>query len=135
MLKLNLNTKINISKERVESRVILMMGRVLLVTTPEVPGYRVKRVVGIVTASTIRTRGMLGRIISGIEALVGGRGRAYLEELNKARREVLDELERKARMMGANAVIGIDFETTEMLEGFIMITAYGTAVEIEPLEK
>ena len=112
-----------------------MMGRVLLVTTPEVPGYRVKRVIGIVTASTVRTRGMLGRIISGIEALVGGRGRAYLEELNKARREVLDELERKARMMGANAVIGIDFETTEMLEGFIMITAYGTAVEIEPLEK
>jgi len=37
--------------------------------------------------------------------------------------------------MGANAVISIDFETTEMLEGFIMITAYGTAVEIEPLEK
>ena len=78
---------------------------------------------------------MLDRIISGIEALVGGRGSVYLEELDKARREVLDELERKARMMGANAVIGIDFETTEMLEGFIMITAYGTAVEIEPLEK
>ena len=78
---------------------------------------------------------MLDRIISGIEALVGGRGSVYLEELNKARREVLDELERKTRMMGVNAVISIDFETTEMLEGFIMITAYGTAVEIEPLEK
>jgi len=78
---------------------------------------------------------MLDRIISGIEALVGGRGSVYLEELDKARREVLDELERKTRMMGVNAVISIDFETTEMLEGFIMITAYGTAVEIEPLEK
>jgi len=111
-----------------------MVERVLLVTTPEVPGYRVKRVIGIVTASTVRTRGMLGRIISGIEALVGGRGTAYLEELDKARREVLDELERRARGMGANAVVGIDFETTEMLEGFIMITAWGTAVEVEPEE-
>jgi len=54
-----------------------------------------------------------------------------LRELEKAREEVLRELERKTERMGADAVVGIDFETSEILEGFVVVTAYGTAVKLE----
>ena len=104
---------------------------VIVTTTPFLPGYRVKRVLGIVYGMSVRTRGMLGRFVAGIEALVGGRGSAYLAELEKARNEALEELKVNAAKMGANAVVAVDFETAEILEGFIVVTAYGTAVEAE----
>ena len=107
----------------------------IITTIPQIPGYRVKRVIGVVTGMSIRTRGMLGRLFAGLEALVGGRSETYISELKKARMEALRDLEDTARAMGANAVIGVDFETTEILEGFIMITATGTAVIAEPVEK
>ena len=62
---------------------------------------------------------------------MGGRGKAYLQELEKARDEALEEIRVKALKMGANAVVAIDFETSEILEGFIVVTAYGTAVYVE----
>jgi len=105
---------------------------IIVTTTPDIPGYKIERVVGLVHGSSVRTRGLGGRLIAGIEAIIGGKGAAYLQELEKAREEALRNLKRKAREMGANAVIGIDFETTEILEGFIIVTAYGTAVVASP---
>ncbi|MCS7112370.1 MAG: YbjQ family protein [Nitrososphaerota archaeon] len=107
-----------------------MGGSVIAVTTQWIPGYEVEEILGLVWGLSVRTRGMLGRLISGIEAMVGGRGSAYLEELDKARREALEDLKRKAEDMGANAILSVDFETTEILEGFIVVTAYGTAVKV-----
>jgi len=104
----------------------------IVTTIPSIPGYRIERVLGVVTGISIRTRGMLGRFVAGIEALVGGRSEAYISELKKARAEALRDLEDMARTLGANAVVGVDFETSEVLEGFIMITATGTAVVIRP---
>ena len=105
---------------------------ILLTTTPTVPGYKLKRVIGIVTASACRTRGLGGRLLASIESVVGGKGEAYLKEIEKAREEALRRLSEKARALGANAVVGIDFETTEILEGFIVVNAIGTAVVLEP---
>ncbi len=104
----------------------------LLATTPAIPGYRVVKVLGIVTGMSIRTRGALGRLLAGLEALVGGRSESYIAELKKARDEALQDLVREAEARGANAVVGIDFETSEVLEGFIVVTATGTAVVVEP---
>ena len=104
----------------------------LISTTPSIPGYKIVRVIGIVTGMTVRTRGMLGRFIAGIEALVGGRAESYIMELKKAREEAIDDLIRSARVMGANAVVGVDIEMSEILEGFIIVTATGTAVVVEP---
>ncbi len=100
-------------------------------TTPEVPGRRVREVLGIVWGMSVRTRGVLGRLIAGLETVVGGRGIAYLHELEKARSEALEDLRRNAERMGADAVVGIDMEMSEVLEGFIIITAWGTAVKLE----
>lgn len=85
---------------------------------------------GVVYGSSVRTRGLGGRLLAGIETVVGGKGAAYLKELEKAREEAIQNLVQKARAMGANAVLGIDFETTEILEGFIVVTVYGTAAVV-----
>ncbi|MHB9301549.1 YbjQ family protein [Thermofilum pendens] len=104
----------------------------IISTTHSVPGYRVVKVLGIVTGMRVRTRGVLGRLAASVEALVGGRGEAYIEELKKARDEALQDMVAEASKLGANAVIGVNFETSEILEGFIVVTATGTAVVIEP---
>ncbi len=105
---------------------------VIVTTTPYIPGYKIKKVFGIVYGTSIRTRGLGGRFIAGIEAITGGRDWSYLEELEKAHNEALEELRNRAYSIGANAVVSVDFETNEILEGFIVITAFGTAVYIEP---
>ncbi len=101
-------------------------------TIQVLPGYRVVKVLGVVNGMSIRTRGMLGRFMAGIEAAFGGRSESYIVELKKARDEALQDLIREASRLGANAVVGIDFETSEILEGFIVVTATGTAVVVEP---
>ncbi len=105
-------------------------GEVVLTTLHQLPGYRVVDVLGLVWGSSVRTRGALGRLVASFESIAGGRGESYLKELNKAREEAVRELAEKARSIGANAVLGIDFETTEILEGFIVVTAVGTAVRV-----
>ena len=81
---------------------------------------------------SVRTRGFLGRLAAGLEAIVGGASSAYISELKKARDEALNDLVNSAKALGANAVVGLDFETSEILKGFIVVTATGTAVEVEP---
>ncbi|MCX8183706.1 MAG: YbjQ family protein [Crenarchaeota archaeon] len=105
--------------------------QVYISTTPEIPGMRIVKSLGIVFGQTVRTRGALGRFVAGIEAIVGGKSEAYLSEIEKARMEALENLIRKATSIGANGVVGVDFETAEILEGFIVITAVGTAVKVE----
>jgi uncharacterized protein YbjQ (UPF0145 family) len=108
------------------------MGEVLiLVTMPMIPKYKVEQVLGVIYGSSTRTRGAGGRIISGIQVFTGGKSTAYTEEIEKARKEALEDLKNEARKLGANGVLRIDFETAEILEGFINVTAYGTAVKLK----
>ena len=108
-----------------------MVEELILATMPSIPKYEVEDVLGVIYGSSTRTRGAGGRIISSFQALTGGKGTAYAEEIEKARREALEELKNKARKLGANGVLSIDFETAEVLEGFILVTAYGTAVKLK----
>lgn len=103
-----------------------------MVTTPSVPGFRVKSVVGIVTGLTARTRGVGGKFVAGIQSMVGGEVSAFTSEIEKARIEALERMTGKARRLGANAVIGLDMETSDILQGTVLISATGTAVVIEP---
>jgi uncharacterized protein YbjQ (UPF0145 family) len=104
---------------------------VILATMPMIPKYEIDEVLGVIYGSSTRTRGLGGRFISSIESVVGGKGTAYAEEIEKARKEALENLKNEARRLGANAVLSIDFETTEVLEGFILVSAYGTAVKLK----
>jgi uncharacterized protein YbjQ (UPF0145 family) len=106
----------------------------IITTTPTIQGYRIKKVLGVVTGLTPRTRGVLGQVVGGIQSMFGGEVTAFTEELEKARIEAIARVRAKAMNMGANAIIGMDLETSDMgyQAPIIVISATGTAVIIEP---
>jgi uncharacterized protein YbjQ (UPF0145 family) len=107
----------------------------IVVTTPTLSGYRIVKVLGVVHGLTVRTRGVGGKFVAGIEGMFGGEVTTYSSEAEKARRESLQRLIEGAKGMGANAVIGTDFETSDILQGMAtLFSAYGTAVVVEPVK-
>jgi len=104
----------------------------VIATTPTIPGYRVKKVLQIVFGCTVRTRGVGGQIMAGFQSMVGGEVTAFTSEIEKARIEAIERMKNVARERGANAIIGLDMETSNVLEGIVLISATGTAVIIEP---
>jgi uncharacterized protein YbjQ (UPF0145 family) len=106
--------------------------RTMVVTTPTLPGYRILKVLGIAHGLTVRTRGVGGKFVAGIEGMFGGEVTSYSSEAEKARLESLQRLIVAALAMGANAIIGTDFETSDILQGMAtLFSAYGTAVVVE----
>lgn len=105
---------------------------ITIVTTPRVPGFRVTKIVGVVTGLTARTRGVGGQFVAGLQSLVGGEVSAFTSEIEKARGEAIQRVVVKARSLGANAIIGLDMETSGILQGTVLISATGTAVVIAP---
>ena len=108
------------------------MSQVILCTTPTIPGYKITRVLGIVSGMAVRTRGLGGKFIAGIQSMIGGEVTAFTEEVIKARNEAMRRVMEQAGGLGANAVIGLDFETSEVFETVVLISATGTAVIAEP---
>jgi uncharacterized protein YbjQ (UPF0145 family) len=106
----------------------------LITTTPSVEGYRISRVLGVVTGLTPRTRGVLGKFVAGIQSLFGGEVTAFTTELEKARVEAIQRVKSKALEIGANAIVGLDLETSDLglQQGVVVISATGTAVILEP---
>jgi uncharacterized protein YbjQ (UPF0145 family) len=106
----------------------------MMSTTPSIAGYKIKKVLGVVTGLTPRTRGVLGKFVAGIESMFGGEVTAFTTELEKARIEAMERVKAKAIRMGANALVGLDLETSDMgfQMGIIVISATGTAVIVEP---
>ncbi len=108
----------------------------IIVTTPTIPGYEVVKVLGPVHGLTVRTRGVGGKIKAGIEGVFGGEVTSYTSECEKARRESANRLVENAKKVGANAIIGADFETSDILNGTATIfSAWGTAVTVKPTKK
>lgn len=106
----------------------------LMVTTHTVSGYKIKRVLGLVTGMTPRTKGVLGKFIAGIESMLGGEVTAFTSEVEKARWEAINRAKTRAIEMGANAIIGVDVETSDLglQSGIVLFSATGTAVILEP---
>lgn len=91
------------------------------------------KVLGPVHGLTVRTRGVGGKIVAGVEGIFGGEVTSYTSECEKARKESISRLIQNARKMGANAIIGTDFETSDILQGSATVfAAYGTAVIVKP---
>lgn len=105
----------------------------LMVTTPTVAGYKIKRVIGLVTGLTPRTRGVWGKFIAGLESMFGGEVTAFTSEVEKARWEAISRAKSRAIELGANAIVGLDVETSDLglQTGIVLFSATGTAVIIE----
>lgn len=105
----------------------------LVVTTNDLPGYRVVQVIGLVKGITVRSRSVIGNIGGAIQSLFGGNISVYTELAETARQEGLDLMVRHAKESGANAVIGMRYEANEIMEGITEVLAYGTAVVVEKI--
>ena len=104
----------------------------IVTTTPFVAGHRVTESKGQAFGLVVRSRGLAGNISAGLLSLIGGEIREYTELLEDTRRQALDRLVANATLMGANAVISMRFDSSELNNSMSEIVAYGTAVVIEP---
>src|SRR5574340_1172311 len=104
-----------------------------LTTTPNIEGKRVTRYCGVIAGEAILGANLFKDLFAGIRDLVGGRSGTYEKELQRAREIALEELQQRARDLGANAVIGIDldYEIMGKENGMLMVSASGTAVIVE----
>jgi uncharacterized protein YbjQ (UPF0145 family) len=110
--------------------------KLMVVTTSTIPGYKIVKALGTVHGMTVRTRGVGGKIMAGIEGMFGGEVTSYSSEAEKARKESMERLIDNAKSVGASAIFRTDFETSDILNGTATIfSAYGTAVILNPIEK
>lgn len=105
----------------------------LIVTTENVPGYRVREVKGHCFGVVVRSRGLGGNLMAGLRSIVGGEIHEYTQMLEEARRHAIDRLVENAALMGANAVLVMRFDSSEIGETMSEIVAYGTAAVIDRL--
>lgn len=105
----------------------------IITTTPSVEGKRIADYKGIVFGEVVSGVDFVKDFAAGLSNFFGGRSSAYEGELIEARQDALHEMERRARDMGANAVVGvhIDYEVLGSNNGMLMVTVSGTAVVIE----
>ena len=107
------------------------MKQILVVTTPDVPGKKIVRVLGLARGNTIRARHLGKDIMAGLRNLVGGEIHEYAKLLAESREQSLDRMAAEAEDLGANAVINMRFATSVVMGGAAEMLAYGTAVVVE----
>ena len=104
----------------------------IVVTTPFLTGYRIVESKGMVFGLVVRSRGLGGNLMAALRSLGGGEIHEYTSLLEDTRRQALDRLVRNATVAGANAIISMRFDSSQLSGTMSEIVAYGTAVIVEP---
>ena len=104
----------------------------IVATTPYLAAYLVTEVKGQVFGLVVRSRGFAGNFTASLRSLVGGEIHEYTELLENTRRQALDRMIQNATLMGANAVLSMRFDSSEIGKSMSEIVAYGTAVIVVP---
>jgi uncharacterized protein YbjQ (UPF0145 family) len=104
----------------------------IIATTPFIAGHRVTETRGQVFGLVVRSRGMAGNLVAGLRSIAGGEIHEYTSLLEDTRRQAIDRMVQNATLVGANAVISMRFDSSEMATTMTEIVAYGTAVVIAP---
>ncbi len=107
------------------------MDEFIVTTLESVPGYRIRKVLGVVSGSVVRARSIGRDIVAGFRNLAGGEIKEYTELMAESRDLAIRRMVEKARAMGANAVLGMRFSTSAIMSGAAEVMAYGTAVVLE----
>ena len=97
----------------------------------EIPGYRVKRSLGIVRGIVVRSRSVFGSIGASLQTLVGGDITLFTDLCEKTRADAYARMLQHAEEMGAHGVIAVRYDATEIMQGVTEVLCYGTAVELE----
>jgi uncharacterized protein YbjQ (UPF0145 family) len=104
----------------------------IISTTPYIAGHRTVETKGQTFGLVVRSRGFSGNLIAGLRSLGGGEIHEYTSLLEDTRRQAIDRLVKNASLMGANAVVSMRFDSSELAGTMSEIVAYGTAVVVEP---
>jgi uncharacterized protein YbjQ (UPF0145 family) len=106
----------------------------MVTTAFTIDGYRVVRVLGVVRGITVRSRSIFGTLGGALHTIVGGNITAFTRLCETTRAEAFEIMIQHASEIGANAVIGMRYDATEIMSGVSEVLAYGTAVIVEPIE-
>jgi uncharacterized protein YbjQ (UPF0145 family) len=112
---------------------VTVLNDAMVTTAMELPGYRLLRSLGVVRGLTVRSRSIVGNFLGGLQTLFGGNITIYTELCEQARGETYQDMVQHARRLGANAIIGVRYDATELMTGLTEVLCYGTAVVVEPL--
>jgi uncharacterized protein YbjQ (UPF0145 family) len=104
----------------------------IITTTPFVAGHRVVETKGQVFGLVVRSRGLGGNLLAGLRSIAGGEIHEYTSLLEDTRRQAVDRMVHNATLMGANAVLSMRFDSSDLAGTMSEIVAYGTAVVVTP---
>lgn len=104
----------------------------MVTTAFELPNYRVVQNLGVVRGIVVRSRNVFATIGAGLQTLVGGNITVFTTLCEQTRSDAFDIMIQHATEIGANAIIGARYDTTELAQGVTEVLAYGTAVIVEP---
>ena len=108
------------------------MQHAMITTTLSLPGYKVVRSLGVVRGITVRSRSIVGNFLGGIQSLFGGNITIYTDLCEQARTEAYELMCRHAAEHGANAILAMKYDATELMAGLTEVLCYGTAVVVAP---
>lgn len=103
----------------------------LTTTTFELPGYRVTKSFGVVRGIIVRSRSVVGNFVAGLQSIIGGNISLYTDLCERAREDAFNLMLQHAGQLGANAVIGVRYDATEIAPGITEVLCYGTAAFVE----
>ena len=103
-------------------------------TVGYVPGYEMKEILGVAMGSTVRAKNFGRDFAASLKNLVGGEISGYTEMLTESRNIAYERMVKKAEEMGADAIIGMRFSTSSVMQGAAEMLAYGTAVKLKKIE-
>ncbi len=103
----------------------------IIATTENIAGHKVSKTLGQCFGLVVRSRGLGGNIMAGLRSIVGGEIHEYTQLLEQTRRQAVDRMVRNATAMGADAVIMMRFDSSEIGQSMSEIVAYGTAVTLQ----
>ena len=102
----------------------------IIATTNELPGYTVEEVYGEVMGLTVRSRNIGSQLGAGLKSIIGGELKGMTKALTDSRQQVVERMVQEAEAKGANAIVAMRFDTSEMGSNWTEICAYGTAVRV-----
>lgn len=104
----------------------------LLSNLESVPGHQILKHLDVVYGSTVRSKHVGRDLMASLKNIVGGELTGYTELLEESRQEAMDRMIAKAQQLGANAIVGIRFSTSNIAQGASELFVYGTAVVVQP---
>jgi len=107
------------------------MTKIITTTSYEIPGKKISKILGVAKGNTIRARHVGRDVMAGLKNLIGGEIKSYTKMTTQAREEAFNRMVNEAIIMKADAIIGIRYSTSMIMQGAAEMLAYGTAVKLK----